>query len=173
LVRRALLSVVLISACGAPAPSSMPSTFIALQRDFEGFESWEAFAWDSAGMGGTHDPGAVTVYLKERPPAGATAFPVGTIIVKVTPPRDATTEEKIFAMAKRGGTFNANGAAGWEWFELKRSTSGAPVIVWRGVGAPAGERYGQTDASCNDCHGAAADNDSVHSPPLRVGELGQ
>ncbi len=171
-MRRAALSslaLLLSAACGGGGTSQPPpGTFIALQRDFLDFEQWEAFGPPKASTGSTHLAGPFTVYLKARPPKGSTAFPVGTVIVKSAFPTELAGEEKLFAMAKRGGDFNADGAAGWEWFELVRS-KGVPVILWRGIGAPAGEHYSQVDGTCNDCHRGSLGNDFVNSLPL--GEL--
>ena len=68
--------------------------------------------------------------------------------------------------------YNATGAPGWEWFELKES-AGTPVIVWRGEEPPSGEGYvilgsedTAVDGDCNSCHQAAYDNDYVHEVPL-------
>ncbi len=158
-----LAPLLLLTACGAGAQSTPSDTFIALQRDFVGFEGWEAFAPPAQAGGATHLVGPYTVYLKARPEHGSAHFPIGTVIVKSARPDALMGEEKIFAMVKRGGEYNAEGASGWEWFELARSTSGAPVILWRGVGAPAGEKYSQVDGSCNSCHQGSMDNDFVQS----------
>lgn len=164
-------AALIVSACGARddgAPSEPGDSFIALQRDFEGFESWESFTLEVTDQAPTHVPGPRTIYLRERPPSDATSFPNGTLIVKIT---QAPEGEQFFAMAKRGGGFNQSGATGWEWFELARSTQGVPVIVWRGVGPPAGHRYGQVDASCNDCHKGATANDFVMTTRLSLSDL--
>ncbi len=39
----------------------------------------------------------------------------------------------IFAMAKRGGGFNPNGAHDWEFFRLRITAGGMPLIVGRGI----------------------------------------
>jgi hypothetical protein len=144
--------------------------FIASQSDFAGFSTWESFSFDAPGTadGKTHTAGKRIVYLNQPPPHGSTSFPVGTIIVKKIQPGTATA--KTFAMVKRGGNYNSHGAPGWEWFELDpNAPDSAPVLLWRGVAPPAGENYsGSQSGTCNDCHGAARNNDSVQSPPLQL-----
>jgi hypothetical protein len=152
-------------ACGAPAEGPAPDTFIALQKDFAGFESWQSVSWTDDATNATHEPGTHSTYLNKRPEHGSAEYPVGTILVKSSLPAGGG-EEQLFAMAKRGGGFNQSGATDWEWFELARSTTGVPVIVWRGVGAPAGHRYSEVDASCNECHRSAEANDFVKSQRL-------
>jgi hypothetical protein len=171
MIRVLAVSVVVSSAlcaCGAATQSTTTTDgpFIALQRDFAGFEDWEPFSFEQTADGPAHLAGPRTVYLNHRPPRGSTTFPIGTILVKSIKPPGA--DEQILAMVKRGAGFNQNGATGWEWFELQRSAQGAPVIVWRGVGPPAGENYSQTGTSCNDCHSAGSDNDFVRSEPLSL-----
>jgi hypothetical protein len=137
--------------------------FVAFAADFAGFSSWEKHTIENGGaLGLSHVAGPRTIFINRLPPPDATAFPVGTMIVKVT---DA--DGKIFARAKRGGTFNATGAAGWEWFELIETAQHDVVIKWRGVGPPIGEVYGgDPNAGCNACHKAAVTNDSVLAPGL-------
>jgi hypothetical protein len=108
--------------------------------------------------------GRRTVYINEVPAPGATEFPVGTIIVKTT-----EADGKIFARAKRGGTFNSKGSVGWEWFELIETAKGEIVVKWRGVGPPLGEVYGgDPNAGCNQCHKLAVANDYVLAPGLML-----
>jgi hypothetical protein len=148
-----------------PIPGGSGESFIAMQADFAGYLSWEAYPVSSADTG--HSEGERVVYLNQKPEAGAKTFPVGTILVKVIDGSD------IHAMAKRGAGFNLDGAVGWEWFELLLS-EGEPVIKWRGASAPEGESYGALPGTtedsgdsitgdCNVCHGAAANNDYVQS----------
>jgi hypothetical protein len=71
-----------------------------------------------------------------------------------------------FAMVKRGGDFNSEGARGWEWFELEDVEDGGVLIVWRGVGPPADEGYGGDPLTgCNECH-TPGNNDCVLAPAL-------
>jgi hypothetical protein len=73
-----------------------------------------------------------------------------------------------FAMVKRGADYNASGAVGWEWFELTRDANGSARIKWRGQGPPAGETYSAAGQTCNDCHKAAAANDSVMTEAFKL-----
>lgn len=139
---------------------------IAFASSFDGFTGWTSKTTDDAvAEGSTHVAGLRTVYINHLPSADATAFPLGTIIVKVT-----ETDGKIFAREKRGGGYNATGAVDWEWFELEETAQSETVIIWRGVGPPIGEQYGgDPNGGCNSCHGAAGANDYVLSPWLRLG----
>ena len=150
--------------CGGGATDTGPS-FVAFASDFMGFESWQSETLDSpTASGSTHVSGVRTIYLNKVPPAGATAFPLSTIIVKRT-----EMDGKIFAQVKRGGGFNANGAVGWEWFELVENTPGVPSIRWRGFYPPAGEAYGgDPTGGCNLCHKVGAANDYVITPGLTL-----
>ena len=143
--------------------------FVAMQSDFAGYRGWASVSVAAEDTG--HPDGARTVFINAMP-VGASTFPVGTVIVKEIAGGD------IHAMAKRGAGFNAEGAIGWEWFELVLADDGSPVIKWRGTEAPEGEAYGALPGSdpadtgdaitgdCNVCHGAAADNDYVHAIPV-------
>jgi len=73
----------------------------------------------------------------------------------------------VFAMVKRGGGFNAEGAKEWEWFELHNEANGGVTIVWRGVGPATGDAYGGVSTGgCNTCHGGAWRTDFAFSPKL-------
>jgi hypothetical protein len=84
----------------------------------------------------------------------------------------------MVGMAKRGGDYNAEGALGWEWFDLDLTESGGVAVDWRGPVPPEGRGYecalGEDDAGsegvgdCNTCHGAAEANDFVLSPVLQL-----
>jgi hypothetical protein len=158
-------AVALLVGCGkgAEVPDD-GSVFLAVASDFSGFESWTSSSYTSTTpTGSTHVSGTRTVYINQAPPAGATEFPIGTLIVKVT-----EADGKIFARAKRGGNFNSAGARNWEWFELQEGTSGLS-IRWHGFGPPAGEMYGgDAKGGCNGCHAAATANDYVLSPALQL-----
>lgn len=150
------------------APGAGADTYIAMQADFAGFASWPSVTLSEPDSG--HGAGERTVYLS-RPEGAGETFPVSTVIVKVI--EDSNT----FAMARRGGDFNADGALGWEWFELDYATDGTPVIRWRGEEPPEGEAYGAlpgqdpdtaaaTEGDCNGCHMGARANDYVWSIDL-------
>lgn len=156
-MRPALLCLGLASCGGVMMAPSNPN--IAFAADFEGYESWPSISLPATDGGSPHSADARTVFINHRAPAGSTEFPVGTLIVKEMP-------FHTFAMGKRAGSYNANGARGWEWFELTRSTIGTLAIKWRGLGPPLGEEYGKSGATCNDCHKAATQNDSVMTPGL-------
>lgn len=152
--------------------------FVAFAPDFYGFRTWSSAPAvpiatlppppvpDGGADGGIH-VGMLTVFWNAPPPAGSSRFPVGTIIVKETD-GGAVTSRQVFAMVKRGGDFNAGGAVDWEWFELMNIDDQHVTVVWRGVGPPAGERYGGNPATCNDCHLRAASNDDVWSSALAL-----
>jgi hypothetical protein len=137
---------------------------------FKGFHGWDstpgvgppdAAADLIAGAdGGPHSLGPMTAFINRKPTPGSTSFPVGTIIVKEVNGGDLTTR-KIFAMEKRGGNFDPEGAVNWEWFELHNVDADNVRIVWRGNGPPNGETYGGDPATCNDCHAGAKSNDFV------------
>jgi hypothetical protein len=155
-------------ACGSGGGDGgdTPDSFLAFATTFAPFRSWTSFHSDGPVDDGTFTPdvlGPRMQYINKPPPAGSLEFPVGTMIVEVR----ETAGMKIFGAVKRGGGFNAGGAANWEWFELQDH----PVaIVWRGVGPPAGDMYGgDPDGGCNSCHikcGAA--NDYICSPRLSL-----
>ncbi len=156
------------AACGADPPPrrGLPPTpggvFVALERDFQGFRAWERAVLPGTGAQSiTHLAGRRTEYVNARPPGGAAAFPVGTILVKEIE-TGAPAGHQLFAMVKRGGGFNARGARGWEWFELRARRDGSVGIVWRGLNAPDGESYGGDPmGGCNGCHETAMDHDYV------------
>lgn len=155
------LALLLFSACG-PAPE--PTTFIALERDFADYARWESTTFEVTALEGTeegHGASVRRVFLSARPPAGAERWPVGTMLVKELP-------EVTLAMAKRGGDFNAAGAVGWEWFGLARDANGTVRIKWRGLGAPLGNEYGSSSATCNNCHASASQLDGVLTPAFRL-----
>lgn len=167
------LALLGVCACGDVAPSSSTDgPVIAFGSDFQGFRGWESFSLGAGSpASGIHTAGPRTEYLKHRPPSGSREFPVGTIIVKelagVTP-----DQHQVFAMVKRGGGYNTQGATNWEWFELTDAPDGSISILWRGVGPPIGEKYGGDAAgSCNSCHSGARDNDFVQSAALRLSGL--
>jgi hypothetical protein len=109
---------------------------------------------------------------RSRAPEGD-AYPVGTLLVKVVQAEPDPTQWVLFAMAKRGGAYNADGARGWEFFVLRLNAAGVPALVSRGL-APTlvGGLYTVGDGlGCNSCHGTedARAFDGVLTPALRPG----
>lgn len=150
------------------SPEPAGDTFLAVDSSFTGFRAWEAFPLAPGSNGTIHTAGARTEYLNRAPAAGSTSFPVGTIIVKESD-EEPIADRQVFARVKRGGGYNAGGAAGWEWFELKNVDAQRATRIWRGVGPPVGEKYGgDPNGGCNGCHGAAKDNDFVLSTSLQL-----
>ncbi|HEY3593510.1 MAG TPA: hypothetical protein VGL13_06540 [Polyangiaceae bacterium] len=164
-----------VGGCGGsagPDPTvDTGSEFIALGPAFEDYCNWEQFAIpDEPAIGGVHLAGPKTDFLNQRPPHGSTSFPMGTIIVKVVDVGDVAARQ-VFAMVKRGGTFDQSlGAPGWEFFELYQDATGCfSKINWRGYGPPNGsESYGGDPMVCIGCHSTAKNNDYVQSPPLQL-----
>lgn len=146
--------LLVVAGCGAEMPSPTAHDFIALDRDFAGYEAWEVKSFDGAFVDEAHTAGPRKVFLNKRAPTGSSEWPVGTVLVKDL---DFTT----FAMVKRGDDYNVNGAVGWEWFELSRDASNSVRIKWRGLGPPLGENYSKSGQTCNACHAGATANDSV------------
>ena len=162
-------------ACGGgdPAPADSSGCFLAFDSQFDGFRGWTSVTFDGGADGdaGIHVAGPRTEYINHEPPDGSTAFPVGTLVVKEVGAADPNpANHHLFTMAKRGCDFDAAGAKGWEFIELKEATGGA-TILWRGVGPPAGETYGGDPNGCNSCHAACTNNDSICSSHLRLPKL--
>jgi hypothetical protein len=151
--------------------------YIALQSDFADFRDWAMTPLGDAPLAG-HPAGERTAYVKTPLPAGAPAYPVGDIIVKTVAVMPDETSWDLFAMAKRGGNYNASGARNWEYFLMKITSDGAPpVITARGASptdAPGSSNYMDANGMsipCNNCHGApgADKTDFVLAPPLEPG----
>lgn len=176
-----LLAAVLCAGAGCLDDELDPSqgaaaagSFIALQRDFQSFLGWMRVQVGDAAVVGGHPAGPRFVYVSGTPSGGA--FPVGTMIVKTVEVGDPSTWT-IHARAKRGGGFNAQGAIGWEWFDLRIVTTNDVTIMWRGDKPPADHGYeslpglGATstmDGDCNSCHAAARDTDFILDGPLKA-----
>jgi hypothetical protein len=162
-------------AVGCSAPSgdagddpAAGSTFLAFPTTFQNYKSWEKFPVASPVDNDVHTSGPRTTYLNKRPPSQSREFPVGTVIVKELEV-GAEADRKVFAMVKRGGDYNRDGARGWEWFELRNAGGGTVEVAWRGLGPPAGEMYGgDPNGGCNACHGGHRDNDFVQDPALSL-----
>lgn len=150
--------------CGAP-----PTEFVASAADFEQFDTWERFDRGPRGFLPSHPDGETYVYLNRRPAPEATTYPLGTIIVRVTV-AGPSTDWEVHAMVKRGGGFNAAGAAGWEYFDLDIVRDAedrlTPTIHWRGEGpgdSEDGYAHGPEGVllGCNHCHAAVTEHDGV------------
>jgi hypothetical protein len=137
---------------------AQPGEFIALTRDFDGWEDWDFVeVTPEAEPDAPHPPVPRTVYSNVRSPRRG-PWDVGSILVKVHEEDEDPGAWTVFAMAKRGGAYNAEGLAGWEWFDLTIGDSGRLLVEWRGSGPPTGSQYGPGtgQADCNTCHALAA-----------------
>ena len=148
-----------------PARDDPSQVFVAFAKDFVGFRDWQHYEVTIEDDAGPQHPEEVLVeYINKLPPSGASEFLPHTIIVKEpkSPP-----SLSFFAMVKRGGNFNPDGARNWEWFELQNIDNGGILIVWRGVGPPNDDEYGgdPNGGGCNDCH-TPEHNDSVLAKAL-------
>jgi hypothetical protein len=175
----ALVSLGLLGcACDGP-PAADGATrgeevFVASEADFVDFDRWERFDRGARGFLPSHPDGATYVYLNRRPPADAVRHPTGTVIVRVTQ-GGPTSDWEVHAMVKRGGGYNAGGAAGWEYFDLTMERTGerlTPRIHWRGEGPVNGDGYAHgaegVALGCNHCHGAVPEHDGVIGDELRL-----
>jgi len=177
------LALLVESACHTPAERARPAgePFIALERDFQGFQSWTKVRLEGRpASGSVHAADDAHEFINRLPPAGSRAFPVGTIVVKTMKsakaPADAGASTgggtDIFAMVKRGAGYNEKGTPGWEWFELRPRADQSLGIVWRGVNPPDGEGYGrEVKGGCNGCHQEAIANDYVQARALTLAEI--
>jgi hypothetical protein len=161
-----LMALVALVRCGEPASEH----YVAFERDFSDFRSWPRVAVGSAPLVG-HSEGQRYVYRRPTPAMqgdggagdGGLAFATGTVLVKAVESGAADTW-RVFAMVKRGGEYNRDGARGWEFFELKIDAAGRVSILARGVRpGVAYDAVNEVELTCNDCHRAAAGTDSVLS----------
>jgi hypothetical protein len=172
--RRALLAVtgwLLAGALSCGPASSSPNTFVPLQRDFAGYTSWTRVDLGDAPLAG-HPAGPRAAYVNHPLPPGAREYPVGTIIVKEIHTTDWPYTLDLFAMAKRGGDYDPNGAVGWEFFKLLVDSSGTPVIQARGINPSGNDPYTVSGTGgCNGCHAAPGTDETDHilSPMLQPG----
>lgn len=141
--------------------------FLAFGADFDGFCNWNRFrVSDNAEAVGLHLAGPRTVFINHLPPPNSTSFPIGTIIVK-TVEVGPIDQWQVFAMVKRGGSYNLLGALDWEWFGLQVFSDCTTKLEWRGIGPPEDAGYGgAANSSCNFCHRTAVGNDFVQTPAL-------
>jgi hypothetical protein len=173
-----ICSIVILAAALAGCGGAQGDVYIALQSDFAPYESWPKVALGDAPLAG-HPAGQRFGYVSARAAAGATQYPVGTVIVKtVEAVPDDVTKWDLFAMVKRGGGYNGGGARDWEFFILKLTAQRTPVIVDRGANpsdaGDGGSIYGDGamgGVTCNACHGALGTErtDHILSPLLQPG----
>ncbi len=165
----------LVGGCDERHVAAAPSTFVAFGRDFADFEGWRSFDRGLDRVPPTHDAHSV-IYVDSLPESATDHFPVGTRIVRVEQHGEQPTQWELHAMVKRGGSFNASGATGWEFFELTLDGQRRPTIVWRGEGPASGDGYRAPEGGdllgCNHCHASATYNDSVLSPVLSLSDFG-
>lgn len=168
---RALATFVLLLGCGSDAPlAAEPGGFIAMSDAFRDFRTWPRVA-----ISATEDvPDPSLPYFaytnQPAPPAGST-YPVGTLIVHTIELTDDPATWEVFAMARRGGGYNPDGAHGWEFFRLGFSRGEVPVIISRGFAPTDSGSYSAKGSNCNTCHAAqgAAATDFILSRQLRPG----
>lgn len=132
--------------------------FFASVKDVAGYKTWEVADYTI----GKSNPALGTAHMASdnafsrrifRGPSAKIAggeYPDGSIIVKETftwenGAKKFPAEGGIFAMVKRGKTFNPNGG-GWEWLEL--SPDGSTIVARGGEDMMIG--------MCNGCHALAA-----------------
>lgn len=150
-------------------------SFIALDRNFEDFQSWTSFDLGE-GEHVVEQSGHKMIYINALPQAGDREFRVGTMIVKVLELGEDLKAWQVHAMVKRGAGYNANGAFGWEYFDFTLDDDGIPRQNWRGETAPDGESYQvsvftsdgvilQDVPDCNTCHQSAS-NDGINTAVL-------
>ena len=174
-------ALTVVAVVSAHALGQVRRGFVATAATFEGYEGWTRFERGSQPVGPQHPDGSSAVFVSTMPARGAQAFSDGTVIVRVTTSTDPDPRSwELHAMVKRGGSFNTDGARGWEFFDLHLDPDARgvyrPTIAWRGDGPPQGDGYvapegGGVELGCNHCHGAAVDNDSVLGPELDLDQL--
>lgn len=169
-MRTLLVFALTLVACG-PAEPETPTLFIALDRDVKDFRTWTRYDLETT-VAGEHASEVRHVYVNRLPPAGATTFPVGTIVIKTLDGPDGAESPEIHGMVKRAADFNPDGAKGWEFLGLGVTPNGATVIGWRGAHPPKDGEYGagngsQASGDCNACHRSEL-NDAVLSPAPRL-----
>lgn len=159
--------------CGDEAAvATAPTVFVAMQDDFRGYATWPSRELGTTTLAG-HPSGPRRVYIRGAIRPGDTAWPVGTMLVKEIRVMESPQSWELFAMVKRGGGYNPDGAAGWEFFLLRLNSAGVPVLVSRGYAPSNGQfdPYTGLGMGCNGCHGHpdARAFDSILTPSLRPG----
>jgi hypothetical protein len=160
----------LSASCAPPRREVAPGAgFVAVARDFEDFRDWPFLELSPTSLTASHPSAPRRLFFNAVPEDDAAPFPVGAILVKAVIEGDPTTWE-IHAMVKRGGEYNADGAVGWEFFDLAIDASDEVIVRWRGEGPPPGAAGypGSTtgEGACNSCHGLFPDRDYVFDRSL-------
>ena len=160
-----LVCALALSACERGTNSD--EMYIAEQIDFAKYMTWGAIDL-GMGTGGTgHPVGEEYGYRNKMAKNGE--YPVGTILVKEIHIDAIKTDWDLFAMAKRGGAYNAGGAEGWEFFTLKLDDELVPIIQTRGTNPADADSnshgYGQAEngITCNRCHGVPGTEATDHT----------
>lgn len=166
------LGMITLMACGGGGSNAATSTtgsttgggttggteFIASAQDLAGYSTWAAVdysigatnpALGSAHMG-TDNAFSRRIFKGPSAVASASGYPVGSLLVKETftwqnGVKTLPASGGVYAMAKRGGTFNPQGG-GWEWLAL--SNDGTQIMARGGADMMSG--------MCNACHTSAA-----------------
>ena len=175
--RAALIAALLVASCRGSRPSPVDAgeqAFIAFTRDFQGFQRWPRTHLGRFSSGGHLEGPQQYAYINRPRREGSHLYDTGTIIIR-TRERGAPTEWQIFASVKRGGSYNARGNVGWEFFRLRLDAQGRAVIIARGLNPRTGleDPYSTGEGvGCNTCHGTtdARTYDGVISPMLRPPE---
>jgi hypothetical protein len=171
-----LIPLALAAGCSTSpgAPDSGTLGPPPLASDFSCFRNWSQTPGvgppgapdpSSATDGGIH-AGPMTTYINMKPPHGSTSFPDGTIIVKEQND-PLLAQRQIFAMVKRGGGYNPNGAINWEFLELQNIDTCNVSIVWSGFPVNS-DPYASNPFVCDDCHVLAKSNDYVWTAGLSL-----
>ncbi len=174
-----LAGALALGGCSEGSGGGSSNVYIPLPNDFIPFREWTRIFLGDGPLEG-HPAGPRYGYVKIKP--GPTEYPIGAIIVKTV--ESGTPQQwDVFAMAKRGGGYNAGGATNWEFFTMIINDSDTAIIVNAGTNPQDADRdaglgHGYSDPSgtgitCNRCHGVAGTERSDHilSPLLAPGAL--
>jgi hypothetical protein len=151
-----LLALAALSCSATTAdPREGPGTFIAFDPDFADYRSWRAHDLGVLAPLG-HPPGRQTLYVSRPLAPGAARYEDRAIIVREIQSDPDRTKWDLFAMARRGGGYNASGSLDWEFFILSLDSQGVPHVVARGISpaesGPTPYHPGE-GVTCNTCHG--------------------
>ena len=132
--------------------------FIASAQDVAKYGTWSAVDYSIGGtnpaLGSAHmgldNAFSRRIFKSASAVPSSSGYPVGSILVKETftwqnGVKTFPATGGVFAMAKRGGTFNPQGG-GWEWLAL--SNDGSQIMARGGADMMSG--------MCNACHTSAA-----------------